>query len=275
MTRPTCCRARREHIDADRRAHRDAARARPRLPHRRRLDLLPDRVVARLRAAGPPRPGAAAGRRARRGRRIRQGRRPRLRAVEGPQARRAVVGDGDRPGPARLAHRVLGDEHGAPRAVVRHPHRRRRPDLPAPRGRDRPERGRDRPDRSSRRGCTARISRWRGAKMAKSAGNIARVGELLDGRRLAAGAAATRSSRSTTGRRSTTPDDVAGGRGGSARPARRGGRARSRPTARTGRTTPTLPRRLAAARGRVRGGARRRPQRLGRRWRRCSTSCAT
>ena len=32
-----------------------------------------------------------------------------------------------------------------PRAVVRHPHRRRRPDLPAPRGRDRPERGGDRP----------------------------------------------------------------------------------------------------------------------------------
>ena len=32
-----------------------------------------------------------------------------------------------------------------PRAVVRHPHRRRRPHLPAPRGRDRPERGRDRP----------------------------------------------------------------------------------------------------------------------------------
>ena len=32
----------------------------------------------------------------------------------------------------------------APRAVVRHPHRRRRPDLPPPRGRDRPERGGDR-----------------------------------------------------------------------------------------------------------------------------------
>ena len=48
-------------------------------------------------------------------------------------------------GPAGLAHRVLGDEHDAPRAVLRHPHRRRRPDLPAPRGRDRPERGRDRP----------------------------------------------------------------------------------------------------------------------------------
>ena len=49
--------------------------------------------------------------------------------------------DGDRGGSARLAHRVLGDEHGPPRPVVRHPHRRRRPHLPAPRGRDRPERG--------------------------------------------------------------------------------------------------------------------------------------
>ena len=38
-----------------------------------------------------------------------------------------------------------------------------------------------------------------GSKMAKSSGNIARVGDLLDGRCLAAGAAAVRSSRSITG----------------------------------------------------------------------------
>ena len=63
---------------------------------------------------------------------------------KGAEAGRAVVGDGDRAGPARLAHRVLGDGDEAPRPVVRHPHRRRRPDLPAPRGRDRPERGGDR-----------------------------------------------------------------------------------------------------------------------------------
>ena len=118
---------------------------RPRLPDRRRLDLLPDRVVAGLRPPGPARPRAAAGRRAGRGRRVRQGRRPRLRAVEGPEAGRAVLGHRDRAGPAGLAHRVLGDEHGPPRAVVRHPHRRHRPDLPASRGRDRPERGGDRP----------------------------------------------------------------------------------------------------------------------------------
>ena len=45
-----------------------------------------------------------------------QGRRPRLRALEGPEAGRAVVGHGDRAGPAGLAHRVLGDEDAPPRA---------------------------------------------------------------------------------------------------------------------------------------------------------------
>ena len=68
---------------ADRRAHRDAHRARPRLPDRRRVGLLPHRVVARLRAAGPSRSGGPAGGGAGRGRRVRQGRRPRLRPVEG------------------------------------------------------------------------------------------------------------------------------------------------------------------------------------------------
>ena len=37
-------------------------------------------------------------------------------------------------GSTRLASRVLGDEHGLPGRDVRHPHRRRRPHLPAPRG---------------------------------------------------------------------------------------------------------------------------------------------
>ena len=49
------------------------------------------------------------------------------------------IGSG-RPG---LAHRMLGDEHGPPRGDLRHPHRRRRSHLPAPRGRDRPERSRN------------------------------------------------------------------------------------------------------------------------------------
>jgi hypothetical protein len=47
-------------------------------------------------------------------------------------------------GPARLAHRVLGDGGQAPRRRVRHPRRRARPGLPAPRERDRPARGRPR-----------------------------------------------------------------------------------------------------------------------------------
>ena len=43
-----------------------------------------------------------------------------------------------------LAYRVLGDEHEVPRRAVRHPHRRDRPEVPAPRGRDRAGRGGDR-----------------------------------------------------------------------------------------------------------------------------------
>ena len=81
-------------------------------------------------------------------------------ALEGAQGRRAELGDGHRTGPAGLAHRMLGHEHGLPRAVVRHPHRRRRPDLPAPPGRDRPERGGHGPDVRRTTGSTARTSRW-------------------------------------------------------------------------------------------------------------------
>ena len=64
---------------------------------------------------------------------------------KGAQTGRAVVEDRHRRRSARLAHRMLRHEHGPPRDVVRYPHRRHRPDLPAPRGRDRPERRRDRP----------------------------------------------------------------------------------------------------------------------------------
>ena len=98
-----------------RRPDRDPGRGRARLPHRRRLDLLPHRVVAGVWPPGEARPRAAPGRRARRGRRVRQGRRARLRTLEGHQAGRTVVVDGDRRGTTRLAHRVLGDEHGPPR----------------------------------------------------------------------------------------------------------------------------------------------------------------
>ena len=79
----------------------------------------------------------------------------RLRAVEGRQAGRAVVAEPVGPGPPRLAHRVLGDGAPLPRRAVRHPRRRRRPDLPAPRERDRAVRGRVRRRPASRAtGCT-------------------------------------------------------------------------------------------------------------------------
>ena len=46
--------------------------------------------------------------------------------------------------PSGLAHRVLGDEHCAPRAHLRHPRRRRGPAVPPPRERDRAVGGRAR-----------------------------------------------------------------------------------------------------------------------------------
>ncbi len=77
--------------------------------------------------------GAGRGRRGRA-----QARPPRLRAVEGPQAGRAGdrgLADAVRPRPPRLAPRVLGDGPALPRRRVRHPRRRPRPALPAPRER--------------------------------------------------------------------------------------------------------------------------------------------
>ena len=113
-------------------------RERARLPGRRRLRR---RVLRRAllavvrRALGPAdrRHGACRGRRP-----ARQARPARLRAVEGPQARRArdrvvAVAVGSRP--AGLAPRVLGDGGQVPGRRVRHPRRRPRPALPAPRER--------------------------------------------------------------------------------------------------------------------------------------------
>ncbi len=128
----------------DGRARRTPPRGRARLPDRGGLDLLPDCELARLRAPGPARSRPAARRRARGRRRVCQGRCSRLRAVEGSQGRRACLGDGDRIRAPGLAPRVLGDGDAVSRRVVRRPHRRRGPRLPAPRGRDRPVRGGDR-----------------------------------------------------------------------------------------------------------------------------------
>ena len=82
-------------------------------------------------------------RRARRGRRA-QARPARLRAVEVRQAGRAALAEPVGRGPPGLAPRVLGDVRGGARPAVRHPRRRRRPRLPAPRERDRAVRGGDR-----------------------------------------------------------------------------------------------------------------------------------
>ena len=114
---------------------RQAHRRRPRLRGRRRR-LLPRALPSRVRRAGPlqrGRPGRAAGRRRRADHA--QGGPARLRAVEGVEAGRALLGHAVGSGPPGLAPGVLRD--GAPLSghELRHPRRRRRPDLPAPRER--------------------------------------------------------------------------------------------------------------------------------------------
>ena len=67
-------------------------------------------------------------------------------AAKPSRARRRQVAERLRPGPARLAHRVLGDVHA--RCSARHFDIHgggAGPAVPAPRERDRPERGRERP----------------------------------------------------------------------------------------------------------------------------------
>ena len=91
-----------------------------------------------------------------------------------------------------------------------------------------------------------------GSKMAKSTGNIARVGDLLAAGRLAAGAPLALISVHYRAALNHS-DDVAGGGGRRARAARRGASPRSTRTARTARTTPTLAEALAEARGRASG----------------------
>ena len=134
-----------------------------------RIATLPDYgKLARLDHAG-----IQAGR-ARRLRQVRQGERPRLRAVEGDQARRADLGLRRRPRPSRLAHRVLGDGAApARRGADRHPLRRHRPRS------SRTTRTRSRRPRARRSSQFARF--WfhvehllmdDGEKMSKSLGNV-------------------------------------------------------------------------------------------------------
>ena len=142
----------------DRRADRGADRARQRLRGRGRR-LLPRaqrrRATASSRTAtstqmdqGEGVEGAAA-----------QGGPARLRALEGAEG-----GRGHRLGralgarPAGLAHRVLGDGRGAARRRLRHPRRRQRPRLPAPRERGGADARRRAAPSSRASGCTTGCS---------------------------------------------------------------------------------------------------------------------
>ena len=77
----------------------------------------------------------------------------------------------------RLAHRVLRDVDEVSRRSLRHPHRRVRPSLPAPRGRDRAVRGGRRTPGRLDLGPRGHL-RLSGQKIAKSTGNVVRVPEL-------------------------------------------------------------------------------------------------
>ena len=96
----------------------------------------------------------------------------RLRAVEGGEARRAVVGVAVGAGTSRLAHRVLGDDGALPRRAVRHP-RRRRADLIFPHHENEIAQSEaahgERRSRAS--GCTTGIVKIGGEKMSKSLKN--------------------------------------------------------------------------------------------------------
>ena len=123
----------------DRRPHEEGQR----LPLRGRLGLFQDQLVPRLRGALPDQGARAQGHQQRLRRRP-QGRPRRLRALEGLQARggrRCKVAGARRGGRGApgLAHRVQRHDQEAPRRDDRPAHRGRRPALPPPRERDRPE----------------------------------------------------------------------------------------------------------------------------------------
>ena len=194
---------------------------------------------------------------------------------KGPEARRAVLGHRDRRRAARLAHRVLRDEHGATSA-------RRSTSTPAAStSSSRTTRTRS-PSREAATGQPF-VRTWLhcahlqmgGEKMAKSTGNIARVAELVAAgvspRRAALrpdrgplpGAAQLLATSRSPPRppRSSGIDAAAGG-------ARRA-------TARTAPTTPTLPALLDdGARG-VRGRRSTTTSTSPRPWPRCSTASAS
>ena len=81
-------------------------------------------------------------------------------------------------GPAGLAHRVLGHEHEVPRRDARHPRRRPRPAVPAPRERAGPVGVVHRPDLRALLDAQ-RPAEDGHAKMAGSVGNVVNVVDLL------------------------------------------------------------------------------------------------
>ena len=89
----------------------------------------------------------------------RQARPARLRDVEGGQARRADAGDPVGRGRPGWHPGCVGDGPQVPRCGLRHPRRRYRPDLPAPRERDRPVQGLP-ATTSPDSGCTTPGSPW-------------------------------------------------------------------------------------------------------------------
>ncbi len=145
--------SRRHGQDRRRRARCDAARHRPHRRNHRHVRALDRRghayaaeghvlfdvtSYARVRPAVRPLDRRHDRRCARRGRAVQEESR-RLRPVETVDAGLARLGEPLGPWTPRLAHRVLGDGREAPRRQHRHPRRRQRPDVPAPRERNRAE----------------------------------------------------------------------------------------------------------------------------------------
>ena len=190
------------HIAADHRAHRAADRERQGLRRRRRR-LLRGRARSRRTASSRARRSTSC--EPARASRSTSARRAaaRLRAVEGGQAGRAVVGLAVGQGPPGLAHRVLGDDGHAPRRDVRPPRRRQGPDLPAPRERDRAVAGRRR-----RRHVRALLAAQRLPQLRRREDVASRSATsstaIRSPRRSAARRCATSASRTTTARRSTS-----------------------------------------------------------------------
>ena len=177
---PTTSRWPRRRSTADRRADRGAGRARPRLRGGRRR-LLPRALARRLRRALAPRRRPDGPGRGRRGRRS-QGGPARLRALEGDQG-----GRGHRLGLAvgpRAARAGTSSARRWPSSYLgrglRHPRRRHRPRLPAPRERGGADAGRARQAARALWMHNGMLAARRRRRCPSRSGNIRGLGEVLD-----------------------------------------------------------------------------------------------